>query len=142
MNRTSDDLTNYLSDWLRDRRRELDELKTSDQVVGPDSVVMRVSKTAAVADISTGIGTSTSRQWRITFTPSSATGSYADLMYDYSIGGGNGTETVQYWPDPNNQSNAQRVWRFGITTSANAITLTVKFAVKSIDSGAVGVTAL
>jgi hypothetical protein len=130
-------------EWLTSLQDDINGLKTQNQVVGPDSVVVQRVTSGATWDINgVSIAAFALKSYRIVFTPTRMKNPYATFSYSRTITGGTGYEVLYYWPDTTNTTATQRAWIFTISNDSNAITFFVQFVLKCIDTGTFTVTAL
>lgn len=132
-----DNLLDYrLEETLKRLRATLDELKNR-QFYGTQSLKVKLSQTTNTWDISTSVAFFTTKNYRVTFTPASAKNVYATIEYLYSAPGGNGFETIEFYPDPSTPVAGSRSWVVSFTTDAQPVTLNLKFFVCSVDTGTI-----
>lgn len=140
--RLSDQTDEIAMQWIRDLRTDLDDLKTGNQTVGPDSMIMNRVVSGNQLDINASVAIYALKSWRITYTATKMKNPYADFSYSYTVSNGTGAEIVSYWPDTTNTSQTSRSWILTISNDANAVTLGVLFALKASDTGTLSVVAL
>lgn len=119
-------------------RQTLNDLKAK-QYVGPASLKVNLNSTTNTWDVNgDAVAPYVQKNYRVTFTPTTAKNIYAELTYNYSISGGDGFETLALFPDPNNgTADNYRSWVVSLGNDANNVTLSLKFYVKCVGTGTI-----
>jgi hypothetical protein len=131
------------ANWLAGIQSDINELKSSSQAIGPDSLSIKRVVSGNTWDINgDSIAASIVQSYLIQFTPTTATNAYVELTYLETIGNADGFEKTFVWPDTSNTSSAVRSWRFTLANDVHAITLFVQFVLKCLDTGTITVTKL
>jgi hypothetical protein len=148
--RNTDTEEEALVSTLASIRRDLNEMVTA-QLIASDSLLVKLNGQDVLAptppaepswNINATVAAYSDKQWRVTWTPSTAVNSYAELDYISSILGGTGYERLEYYPDVNDTATGSRSWIVAVSTTDNDVTVRMKLYVKSIDTGSISVVPL
>ncbi|MEA9986260.1 hypothetical protein [Subtercola sp. RTI3] len=128
---------------ITDLGTDIAALKASNQILGPDSVLVQRVVSASNWDINgDSVAPYVVQQYQVVFTPTTMKNPFATFSYSTSITSSTGYEILYYWPDPTNTSSTSRSWTFTIANDSNTVNLFAKFILKCVDTGTFTVTKL
>lgn len=144
MSRLQHLLDNRAVNFIARLRADVDAYKTK-QFAGGFSTYFKISQTYNPAgDINVSIPAFTTKNFRITFTPETASKVLAQISLGWSYVGSSIAPTLGISPDPANlTSDPFRSWITSITSNdATTITASAVIEVKAIDVGTITVVAI
>ena len=143
MSRLDQQVDEVFPQLLAQLEHDLNELKAGDQLIGPDSMRMRLVRSGATWDVLDALVPAyDTRSWRVTYVPSTIENAYADVGFVWQIMSGNGYEKASMWPDVQNTVGRTRAWIFNAAASDVNLVVRARFSVKSPDTGTLTAVAL
>jgi len=141
MSRVSHTGPHSFATQLKQLLKDIRNLKRR-QTIGPQSLVLYRTENNTYASSGISVGAYQQKKLTVIFAPGTKKNIYAKLGYFHIVAGASGFETIEQYPDPDNQDlpDGKTAWKVIFNADANAVTLRIGFILKSTDEGVISVT--